>query len=213
LQPPSARALAGCLRSLRQCHRSLESDRRHRGERRSWSIEQSASSYSSQLRPAVSEAASPPLVSQYVHRTVSPSRGSGYPSNEPSQPTGSGTIESSQPGRIALVRRTSTGRLTRRSTGGSTRRPNRHRPVVRCGEPSRSSSTMSRYKRRATPTPIGTLSTAQNRCARPSTMTISESFQGAPRKGGLVEPEMEAAGIEPASAVAPNRASTSVVRA
>jgi hypothetical protein len=79
LQPPWTRVLAGCLRSLRQCHRSLESDRRHGGERRSWSIEQSASSYSSQLRPAVSEAASPPLVSQRVHRTVSPSRGSAIP--------------------------------------------------------------------------------------------------------------------------------------
>jgi hypothetical protein len=43
------------------------------------SLEQSASSYSSQLRPAVSEAASPPLVSQRVHRTVSPSRGSAIP--------------------------------------------------------------------------------------------------------------------------------------
>ena len=75
MQPP----LAGCLRSLRQCQRSLESDRRHRGELRSWSSEQSASSYSSQLRPAVSEAASPPLVSQRVHRTVSPSRGSAIP--------------------------------------------------------------------------------------------------------------------------------------
>lgn len=62
LQPPLARASAGCLRSPRQCHRSLESDRRHRGALRSWSSEQSALSYSSRLRPAVSEATSPPLV-------------------------------------------------------------------------------------------------------------------------------------------------------
>jgi hypothetical protein len=82
LQSRLARASAGCLRSPRRCHRSLESDRRHRGALRSWSSEQSALSYSSWLRPAVSEATSPPLVSQCVHRTVSPSRGSAYPSNE-----------------------------------------------------------------------------------------------------------------------------------
>ena len=77
--------LNACLRSPRQCHRSLESDRRYRGLLRSWSIEQSASSYSSHLRrPAMSEA-TPPPVSPSVSIARYPPTRQRNPSNEPSQ--------------------------------------------------------------------------------------------------------------------------------
>ena len=109
LQPPLARASAGCLRSPRQCHRSLESDRRHRGALRSWSSEQSALSYSSRLRPAVSEATSPPLVPSVSIAPYPPHGAVHIPRTSPFSDCPEG----------ACPRRTAPGRLCRTRPGRS----------------------------------------------------------------------------------------------
>ena len=106
---------------------------------RSWSSEQSASSYSSQFAPRSERGGySSPCVPQRVHCTVSPSRGSAYPSNEPFQPIASLTA-----GLLhrqgACPRQTAPGRLCRTRPGavgssdpeGARRRYRRSYPLLR----------------------------------------------------------------------------------
>ena len=68
-------------------------------------------------------------------------------------------------------------------------------------------------RRPATSTPTGTSTSSRRRCEAVLEGENCESFPAPYRESPCKSRFMEAAGIEPASAVAPNRASTSVVRA